>query len=195
MTTHKQIIEFWDWFSNYAPQLGDEFENEELLQQLDQRINSMGDFAWELGPGSNTEYAFTISPGGDRELLAETQAIVDAAPFVSGWEFYSAKPPKQWESRFEIIDADGNPFQVETSGWHSVLLKYEDGAHELVVEAQNLTPLPADYQRWAVEIALDGLLGESRRLEVIDEVTVVAKFSRKENAAAFPVIEIRERIG
>ena len=166
-----------------------------LLRQLDDLVAGLGDFAWEVGPGGDAENAFTLSPGGDRELLAETQTIVDAAPVVPGWEFHSAKPPRKWEPRFALHDADGEPFEVDATGWRCALLIYADGTHEVVVEAPNLASLPQDYQRWAAELALDGLLGERRRLEVIDDVTVVAEFSDKESAAAFPMADVRDRVG
>jgi hypothetical protein len=92
-------------------------------------------------------------------------------------------------------DAEGKPFDVDATAWRCALLKYADGTHEVVVEAPTLGSLPENYPLWHVEIALDGLLGERRRLEVVDEVTVVAELSDKESAATFPVADIRDRIG
>ena len=196
MATHEQIKDFWEWFSSHAPQFGDAFENEALLRQLDDLVTSIGEgaFAWEVGPGSNAKNAFTLSPGGDRELLSKTKAIVDAAPLVSDWEFHSAKPPKQWEGRFELAVDGGKFLEVDVTSWRCTLLKYADGFHEIVVEAPNLNSISKDDQRWAAEIALDGYLGERLRLETIDEVTVVAELSNKESAAAFPIVKVCERI-
>jgi hypothetical protein len=164
------------------------------LQQLDELVTGLGDFAWEVGPGINAENAFTLSPGGNRELFAVTKAIVAAAPNVPEWEFHSAKPAKHWEPRFELHDANGEPFEIDATNWRCVLLEYTDGTHEVLVEAPNLGSLSEDYKRWAAEIALDSLLGEQRRLEVVDEVTVIDELSEKERAGAFPVADIRDRI-
>ena len=195
MRSQEQVRVFWEWFSRQAPRFGSKFENAKLLRQLDDLVTGLGDFAWEVGPGEEAENAFVLSPGGDRELLKETRDIVRAAPVVPGWEFHSAKPPKPWEPHFEIQNPEGAPFGVDATTWRCTLLKYPDGTREVVVEAPNLDPLPAEYQRWAAEIALDSLLGERRRLEVVDEVTVVAKLSPKESAAAFPIVDVRDRIG
>lgn len=195
MTSQEKIREFWTWFATSAPHFGDSYQNEDLLAQLDSRVTSLGDFAWEVGPGRTAENAFVLSPGGDRALLAEARAIVGAAPSLPGWEFHSAKPPKDWKPRFEIQDANGQPFEIDASSWRCVLLRHPDGVHEALVEASNLDSLPNDYRRWAAEITLDGLVGERRRLEIIDEVTVLEKFDRRESEAAFPIVEVRDRIG
>ncbi len=195
MTSQIQIREFWTWFARHASEFGNTFENKALLQQLDELVTGLGDFAWEVGPGNTEENSFALSPAGNRELLAVTKAIVDVAPNVPGWEFHSAKPAKRWEPRFELHDANGEPFEVDATDWHCALLEYADGAHEVLVEAPNLGSLPEDYKRWAAEIALDSLLGERRRLEAIDEVTVIAELSARERGSAFPVTDIGERIG
>ncbi len=188
------LEEFWTWFADHASEFGEAFENEVLLQELDERVTGLGDFAWEVGPGNNAENAFTLSPAGNRDLLEVTRAIVDAAPEVSGWEFHSAKPAKPWNPRFELHDANGVPVEVDATDWRCVLLKYADGAHEVLIEAPNLRALTKDYQRWAAEIILDSLVGERSRLENIDEVTVVSEFSDRERIAAFPVADVRDRI-
>ncbi len=39
----------------------------------------------------------TISPDGVLELLKKSEAILDSAPSIDGWIFYSSKPPKKME--------------------------------------------------------------------------------------------------
>jgi hypothetical protein len=193
MIEGEKVRVFWEWFSGRASDFGSSFQNRDLLQELDQRVNQLGSFAWEIGPGQSAPNAFVLSPGGSRDQLAETTAIVAAAPPVQNWEFYAAKPPRPWKPRFEL-HLEEREYAVDATAWRSVLLRYPDGAHEVVVEAPNIASLPEHYQRWAAEIALDGLLGERRRLEVIDEVSVVSRLSDRESDAAFPIKELPERI-
>lgn len=188
--TLDKVGQFWRWFTEHAHEFGDTFENEEALTRLDEMVGSLGAFAWEVGPAN----FFVLSPGGDRALLKETQAIIDAAPDLRGWEFHAAKPAKNWQPRFELTDANGESFNVDATAWRCVLLKYPDGGLEVVVEANNLGPLSEDYRRWAAEILLDGVLGERRRLELVDQITVVNRLSERESTAAFLAVDIDEHI-
>ena len=86
MTALHSIQGFWEWFSQNASKFGDTFDNHPLLRQLDAHVGSLGDFGWEVGPGQQESNAFVLSPGGDRDLLAETTAIIAAAPKLKGWE-------------------------------------------------------------------------------------------------------------
>lgn len=194
MTSEIQVKEFWQWFSTHASEFGDRFENKALLRQLDELVAGLGDFAWEVGPGTNTENAFILSPAGNRDRLPIAAAIVAMAPDIPRWEFHSAKPAKHWEGRFELQDPNGEFLEIDATDWRCVLLRYADGIHEVVVNAPNLRMLPEDYQQWAVEIAMDILLGERRRLDLIDEVTVVSEFSDREHMASFLVSDIPNRI-
>ncbi len=195
MTSDSNVRKFWAWFICHASELESISENAALLQQLDERVAALGDFSWEVGPGQKKANALALSPAGNRDLLAATQAIVDSAPAIPEWEFYAAKQAKPWEPRFQLHDTNGEPLDVDASTWRGVLLAYADGVREVVVEAPNLSSLQEDYRRWAVEIALDCLLGEQHRLEAIDVITVVDELTDKEQRAAFLLADIRERIG
>lgn len=191
---YKRVEEFWHWFLTAAPHFGEAFENEQLLAELDEKISSLGDFTWELGAGQVEPNALIISPHGDRNLLKETRAIVSRAPKVTGWEFHPAKLKKEWVPVFELNDAKDRPFLINAKHWRYALLKYPDGALEILVEAPNLAPLDDEYQRWAAEIVLDGLLGEQRRVETIDEISVTLKLDPKSAKGARPITGIADSL-
>lgn len=163
-----RVAAFWEWFCSAAPHFGTQFQNEELLGELDHRVVALGDFAWEVGPGLTQPNAFVLSPGGDRKLLALTAAIVAEAPAIDGWEVHSAKPPKQWDLRFEIEDERGNRQLLDASTWQYAM----HGEREVEVYGYDLIRLSPAYAKWAAEIALDGILGERERLLRFDEISV-----------------------
>ena len=59
-----KIAEFWTWFSENCDDFGVEFDNAELINELDKRIGRLGGFSWEIGLGKVKENALVISPGG-----------------------------------------------------------------------------------------------------------------------------------
>ncbi len=186
-----EIALFWHWFSTVQSDFGDHFENASLLAELDENLSRLGDYGWEVGPGTLAPNALVISPAGRRELLARTREIVQEAPHITGWEFHAAKPPKKWAGTFEMHDDDDRLVHVDASNWTFVMLRYPSGTTEVLVEAPQLDPSLSDaYRRWAAEIAIDALIGEERRLQLIDEVAVTEHMEPAHRPLARPILEL-----
>lgn len=178
MVNPKIIGQFWEWFSNHCHDFGDNFDNTILLGQLDEWINRLGNFSWEIGPGKKKENSLVISPNGDSGLLRETKKIIASAQDCIGWEYYYAKPPKDWELIFDFQTADETTLEVNASEWQYCLLKYEDGMFEIIIKAADLNGLRDTDKLTAAEIALDGILGEEFRMQTICEIDVVEEFEK-----------------
>lgn len=186
--TDFRVQEFWVWFMTHAAHMAGVWNDELIISELEEQLSKLGKFVWELGPGKVEKNSFTISPGGDRALLPRTREIVAGAPRFSGWEFYSAKPPKRGFSKFEMKGEDGQMLIIDTRIWrYAILSRKTDGSRLLMVETPNLSQLSDVYRRWAVEIALDGLIGEELRLQTIEDLMVVARFDPRiaERSAPF----------
>jgi hypothetical protein len=174
-----RIAEFWRWFQAVSGQFGERLENRNLIAELDARIATLGSFSWELGPGQRDDRnnALVLTPSGDPDLLAETRAVIGAAPDCPGWEFYPAKPPKKWQRKFILRSDDGGVFSVDASGTRYVLFEYPDNTFDVLLEDQNLAALPEELQQTGAEVLLDGELGEERRIALIHNVEVVAQLA------------------
>jgi hypothetical protein len=171
-----KIRQFWEWFSQNCHDFGVDFDNTILLSELDDWISRLGNFSWEIGPGKVKENALVISPNGDIELLQETKEIVQGAQDCTGWEYYYAKPPKEWELLFDFETTDETLIEVNASEWQYSLLKYEDGMFEIIIRAPNLNGLDDTDKLTAAEITLDGVLGEELRMQAICAIDVVEEF-------------------
>ncbi|PWG81172.1 hypothetical protein DDR33_07225 [Pararcticibacter amylolyticus] len=168
--------EFWKWFSACHKDFGVNFENGDLLSELDSRIVELGNFAWELGPGIEMENMLVVSPGGRNELLPQTKEIISNSPSIPNWEFHYAKPPKQWKEPIVNLYKGGRKKRIIASSWQYVLLDYSDGLFDIIIEAPNLADFCKDDKLIAAEIILEGLLGEEKRLVTIAQVDVVSEF-------------------
>jgi hypothetical protein len=135
-----------------------------------------------------------ISPGGHAERLPETKTIVDLAPPCTGWQFFSAKQPKEWERCFLMNDSQGNQLAVDASEWRYVLYEYPDGVFDIVVHAPGLAGLSEQDQISAAEIVLDCELGEETRLSLIDEIEVVVPPRDLGPAATTPITCVSDHL-
>jgi hypothetical protein len=171
-----EVKGFWDWFSQNCQKFGSNFENTILLDELDERVNKLGDFSWEVGPGRVKENLLVISPNGNLDLLQDTREIIANSIECSDWEYYYAKPPKQWDLIFDFEMSDGNQIEIDASQWTYVLLKYADGMFTIIIKGQHLKQLNDDNKLTAAEIVLDGVLGEEIRIQKICEIDVVEEF-------------------
>jgi len=187
-------IDFWNWFSENQNEFGKHFENQSLLKELDLRITSLGDFSWEVGPGSKKPNALVISPGGHIELLKVTKEIIDLAPDFIEWEFHHAKPPKVWDLKFSIQDENENEIEIDANDWQYVLLKYPDNKFEIILAAAQMQHLSEESKHLAAEIVLDGLLGEQKRMELIDVIDVVRQFEDNHKGKAGSIVNLLKHL-
>jgi hypothetical protein len=81
---------------------------------------------------------------------------------LEGWEFYSARRPKEWDYKLciERAGSEAEPIELDATAWSFVLLEYPDGSREVLLQADTLPKLDAD-ERWqAAAIVLESILGE-----------------------------------
>lgn len=167
----EQISNFWNWFVKNEKLLAPKIITDNLIDVLDKKILSLGDFSWEIRRGEEKENMLIISPGGNLALLAVTKNIIELAPDMTFWEFQYFKPAKDWKFRFSIDNGDVKRM-LDASDWEYVLLKFPDGTYDIILKAESLNSLPKGYQEDAVEIVLESSIGEKLRLELIKDIEI-----------------------
>jgi hypothetical protein len=167
-----QIDDFWNWFTRESKDLKSTDSDMKFLRALDTTISSWG-FGWEIGPGIEKDFSFTISPSGDLNLLQLTDRIIERAPILEKWEFYSWKQAKE---SWNIVRNFAEMFEFKANDWQYVLLKYPDNKTEILVKTNNLEILNKKQKELAVDLVLTNLLGEKRKMEEIDFISVVDQF-------------------
>jgi hypothetical protein len=182
------IIEFWKWFCTVSDRLAQDYEDQEILDELDSRVSTLGEVAWELGPGKARECALTITPDGDRQLLSWTQRIVAMAPELPDWEFYCARQKKEWELQFSIEAEAGQLLEVDARSWRYALLRVGEGIFDIILEQAGLPDVGEEARYTAAVVLLDGLLGEATRLLSIADIeptkALDSELSKKANSIA-----------
>ena len=178
MSMKKKINLFWEWFASIANLLAPNFENETLLEEIDYKVSSLGNFSWEIGPGKVKDNSFTLSPNGNVELLKEAKYILSLSPIIDNWELHFAKQRKEWDFIFHLKQNNiEKPFDAKK--WKYVLFEFDDKTFDIIIESPDLMVLNEDDRYYAVQIALDGALGEEDRINKIKNIEIVT------NAAAY----------
>jgi hypothetical protein len=166
------IIDFWKWFTKNSDRLHSNNYDTSLLKKFDDTISSWN-LGWEIGPGLTTENSLTISPNGDKELLEQTEKIINAAPALENWEFYSWKQSKENWHKVKLVDREA---EVDAIDWTYVLLKYPDHKIEILIKADNLKSFDITTKELAVDLVLTNLLGEKRKIEELNFIDIVNEF-------------------
>ena len=188
------IKEFWNWFSENCQKFDNDFENTDLLYELDKRITDLGVFSWEIGPGKTSPNALVISPNGDIDLLPYTKDIIGQAKTCLGWEYYYAKPPKEWDLIFDFETSNGVQVHVDASLWEYVLLRYEDGMFEIIIKATNIKELNENDKLAIAEMLLDGVIGEELRMTSICLIEIVEEFENEYDDKASNIENLSKHI-
>ena len=170
----EKIIFFWTWFSNISDLLASNYDDENLINDINSNVATLGEFSWEIGAGKVKNNAFTISPNGDIDLLNETKHIIALAPVINNWEFHYSKQPKDWDLLFEL-EINHNIETIDASKWRYILFKYPDNTFDILIESSKLFELDEDSRIYATEIALDGVIGEELRITTVGNIEIVSK--------------------
>lgn len=158
---NQAIDDLWNWFADAANKIAANPRDQKLLATLDSSLTAIHpDIAWEIGPGTNTEWQLVISPDLNVDLLSLTEAIVSKAPRLPDWEFYPCRQPKDWNYRFELQHDDGRIIPIDARNWKYVLLRYPDGGTEILLHGDNVDHLGETERNQAAALLLQGVLGE-----------------------------------
>jgi hypothetical protein len=158
------IINFWDWFSKNHAQLHSESIDMSALNNLD-TIMANWNVSWEIGPGINTEYSLTISSNGIKELSDIVKEIIQLAPSIQDWEFFTFRQAKE---NWQTLKLPDQSIAIDASLWQYVLLQYPDDKMEILIKADNLSEFDEKTRNNAMELVLINLLGEESYLKKID---------------------------
>lgn len=171
-------IQFWNWFQQNKIFFEEPEISDSAIKLIDQQIGNIGDFAWEIGPGHIKQLALTISPGGDKNLLDSTKEIISLAPVLSNWEFYYAKPIKEWDNYFDVI-FNGEKIGIDISNWEYILFRNDNGSYDIQIIPVGIPSILMSNESelyGLVEMVLESIIGEEKRLEKIDDLEVVNEF-------------------
>lgn len=195
---HPKIAAFWKWFIQAEEHILTFFTEEvdedraPLIERINNQVLEFGLFAWEISPGTQKPFRFTLSPNGDPQRLALSKLIVSKAPKLRNWEYLYAKPAKDWDFVLPIYDDWMIERSLEAFRWQYVLLEYPDDSLELLIKANNLLFMDQDSQEMAIDQVLTNIVGEECNINYFTDVSLVEEFPAEYKEISAPIRDLKE---
>jgi hypothetical protein len=158
------IDDFWRWWKGAADGLAAAYDSgnglpEAQVEEISTRVKTIGDLAWETGPGRSSRHHFALSGEGDPALRVVAQRWLSRAPAPSEqWEFYAARQPSGPDlARSLTVDE-----RVFVYGDFQLQLTRDDVRErfDLDVYHPSFSGLEEDSCQQPVFLMLDNVLGE-----------------------------------
>lgn len=171
---HKEKIKnFWDWFEAQEEKFRKITDARLVREMLDNQVLQFGGFYWEIGEGREKPHSFTISPNGNAELLQRSLAIMEDAPESPHWEFYGAKPPRDWDFTFEMYDSFVVKRKIDAAEWEYIMRMTPDRKIKLLLYSENIDFLDMDEKLAAANLVVNNIIGEAAKINHIESVTFI----------------------
>ena len=169
----EKIKNFWEWFEQHEEKFR-VISNPELVREmLDNQVLQFGKFYWEIGEGEKKPHRFIISPNGNAKMLQLSLAIMNDAPDLPHWEFYGAKPPRDWDFTFEMYDSFVVKRKIDAAEWEYIIRMNPNRKIKLLLYAENIDFLDMEEKLAAADLVLNNIIGEAAKITHIESVTFI----------------------
>jgi hypothetical protein len=165
-----KINEFWDWFVEHEEKFRIITDPHAVREMLDNQILEFGVFAWEIGGGQNKPHTFTISPNGSSKMLRRSQAIIGEAPEMRDWEFFPARPARDWDFMLEMYDSFMVKQQINTTDWEYLFRMTPEFKIRILLYSENIDFLDEDDKKSAADFVVNSIVGEADKIDYIDSI-------------------------
>ena len=169
-----KINDFWNWFAEHEEKFRIIQDPHAVREMLDNQILQFGAFAWEIGEGKDKPHTLTISPNGNSKLLRRSQAIIGEAPDSKYWEFFAAKPPRDWDFIMEMYDAFMVKQTVDTAEWEYLFRMTPEFKLRILLYAENIDSFDEDDKKSASDFVVDSIIGEADRIDFVDSIEFIS---------------------
>lgn len=171
-----RISDWWRAFEGVAPRLGALFSGRDRWDLPAWMIEHLGAIdpalMWEFGPGMRGGHRLVITPERERQLRPLTGAIVERAPVLSGWEFYTHRLA---ESVGDALATVQGRVGTDFASFRVTVRETADAGVDLVFWSRAFEKLGAKAAGDAAFVAAEALLGEEVLDSFVDAIEAAPK--------------------
>ncbi|MFK8009239.1 MAG: hypothetical protein AB8H03_22955 [Saprospiraceae bacterium] len=169
-----KINDFWNWFVEHEEKFRIITDPHAAREMLDNQILQFGVFAWEIGVGQRKPHTLTISPNGNSKMLRRSQAIIGEAPDLKYWEFFAAKPARDWDFTLEMYDSFMVKQKIDTADWEYLFRMTPDFKIRILLYAENIDFLDDDDKKSASDFVVNSIIGEADKIDYVDSIEFIS---------------------
>ena len=168
------IDSWWEAFQHKTDDLDAIFTGKsewDLVSWMNRRLNAIDSrLMWEFGPAvSGKGHRLVITPESCRQLRPLVDTIIERAPTLDGWEFYSYRQPEHVDVAMQLVATRSG---IDVSNMHVCLAKGEDHLIDLDVLLSDCASSDDEEAMHAAFLAVEALLGEECLDKWIGQITV-----------------------
>ena len=168
-----KINDFWSWFVEHEEKFRIIRDPHAAREMLDNQILQFGVFAWEIGEGRDKPHTFTISPNGNSKMLRRSQAIIGEAPEMKHWEFFAARPAREWDFILEMYDSFMVKQRVDSADWEYLFRLTPEFKVRILLYAENIDFFDDDDKRSAADFVINSIIGEADKIDYVDSIEFI----------------------
>ena len=172
----EKINFFWEWFVEHEEKFRIIADPHAVREMIDNQVLQFGIFSWEIGIGNTKPHTFTISPNGNPKMLRRSEAIIGEAPEMPLWEFYPARPAKDWNFIFEMFDSFMVKRAIDSSNWEYILRMTPQQKLRILIFADNIDFLDQEDKIVAADLVMNNIIGEMDKIYYVDSIDFVPYF-------------------
>ena len=169
----EKITEFWEWFEEHEEKFRIITDPNGVRERLDNQVLLFGIFSWEIGEGRNNTHTFTISPNGNDKMLKRSETIMEYAPDLPKWEFYAAKPSKDWDFTFEMFDSFMMKRTVDAADWEYIIRMTPERKIKILIYTENVDFLDMDDKLVAADLVINNIIGEADKINFVESISFI----------------------
>ena len=187
--THERVISqidsWWKEFSRNTERLDALFRQDDdwdLADWMHRELQSIHpELMWEYGPAVNSKgHRLVITPEIQSELRPLTETVIERAPSIEGWEFYSYRLQESVEVAIQTVDARCD---LDITGITVAVASGDNNRIDLIYRWKRL-PADDDQTFNSAFVATETLLGEKfldrwvGTIQLVDDSTPVDQGQR-----------------
>jgi hypothetical protein len=186
-----KIDEFWNWFVANEEKFRIITDPHLAREMLDNQILQFGVFSWEIGEGKSKPHTLTISPNGNANMLRRSQAIIGEAPNLKDWEFFAAKPARDWDYVLEMYDSFMVKQRINIADWEYLFRMTPNFKIRILIYAENIDFLDEDDKRSASDFVVNSIIGEADKIDYIDSIEFISFVNETQDDYIKSIVEMR----
>jgi hypothetical protein len=168
----------------------EDYQNLDVIFKIENLLEDFKGLSWEIGPLSENQMYFAISPNLDPELRIKASNIVSEAPYVPGWTFFDCKQQKANFESVKIHSETEGSITVNIENWEFLILA-EECYKDLYIDVFIPEKIPTLNRNEIIEIVLINAIGEAHYIDYVYQYNLIESIDEENQSKTIDVFRLQ----